>query len=96
MSELFTQTAIIATIAAALRLAMPLLLAGLGEMYGQRSGVLNLDVGRGMNCELGEVIAESDGLTWDMCLGASDDTCLGCRSVPEENRWSSCKITFLW
>lgn len=44
MSELFTQTAIIATIAAALRLAMPLLLAGLGEMYGQRSGILNLGV----------------------------------------------------
>ena len=44
MSELFTETAIIATIAAALRLAMPLLLAGLGEMYGQRSGVLNLGV----------------------------------------------------
>jgi len=44
MSELFTQTAIVATLAAALRLAMPLLLAGLGEMYGQRSGVLNLGV----------------------------------------------------
>ncbi|HEY5650653.1 MAG TPA: ABC transporter permease, partial [Acidimicrobiia bacterium] len=44
MSELFTETAIIATLAAALRLAMPLLLAGLGEMYGQRSGVLNLGV----------------------------------------------------
>jgi simple sugar transport system permease protein len=44
MSELFTETAIVATLAATLRLAMPLLLAGLGEMYGQRSGVLNLGV----------------------------------------------------
>ena len=44
MSELFTQTAIIATLAAALRLSMPLLFAGLGEMFGQRSGVLNLGV----------------------------------------------------
>lgn len=44
MSDLFTETAIVATLAATLRLAMPLLLAGLGEMYGQRSGVLNLGV----------------------------------------------------
>ena len=34
----------IATIASAIRFAVPLLLAGLGEAYGQRSGVLNLGV----------------------------------------------------
>lgn len=44
MSELFTETVVVATLAATLRLAMPLLLAGLGEMFGQRSGVLNLGV----------------------------------------------------
>lgn len=44
MSEFFTQAAIIATIASSIRLAVPLLLAALGETYGQRSGVLNLGV----------------------------------------------------
>ena len=44
MSELFTQTAIIAIIAGGIRLAVPLLIASLGETYGQRSGVLNLGV----------------------------------------------------
>lgn len=44
MSEFFTEAILIATIASAVRLAVPLLLAGLGEAYGQRSGVLNLGV----------------------------------------------------
>ena len=44
MSEFFTEAVLIATIASAIRLAVPLLLAGLGEAYGQRSGVLNLGV----------------------------------------------------
>lgn len=44
MSEFFTTTILVATAAGALRLAMPLLFAALGEMYGQRSGVLNLGV----------------------------------------------------
>ncbi len=44
MNQLFTQAAIIATIASSIRLAVPLLLASLGETYGQRSGVLNLGV----------------------------------------------------
>lgn len=44
MSEFLTSTILIATAAGALRLAMPLLFAALGEMYGQRSGVLNLGV----------------------------------------------------
>lgn len=44
MSELFTQSAIIAVIAGGIRLAVPLLVASLGETYGQRSGVLNLGV----------------------------------------------------
>jgi simple sugar transport system permease protein len=44
MSEFFTEAVLIATIASAVRLAVPLLLAGLGEAYGQRSGVLNLGV----------------------------------------------------
>lgn len=44
MSDFFTQAALIATVASGIRLAVPLLIASLGEMYGQRSGVLNLGV----------------------------------------------------
>jgi simple sugar transport system permease protein len=40
----FTSTTLIATVAAGVRLAVPLLFASLGETYGQRSGVLNLGV----------------------------------------------------
>lgn len=44
MSDLFTQAVIIAMVASGVRLAVPLLIASLGEMFGQRSGVLNLGV----------------------------------------------------
>ena len=44
MSEFFTRAVLIATVASGIRLAVPLLIASLGEMYGQRSGVLNLGV----------------------------------------------------
>ena len=44
MSEFFTTSVLIATFAAGVRLAMPFLLAALGETMGQRSGVLNLGV----------------------------------------------------
>jgi simple sugar transport system permease protein len=44
MSDLFTQAAIVAIFAGGIRLAVPLLVASLGETYGQRSGVLNLGV----------------------------------------------------
>jgi len=44
MSDFFTQAVLIATFASAIRLAVPLLLASLGETFGQRSGVLNLGV----------------------------------------------------
>ena len=44
MSRLFTEAVIIAMVASGIRLAVPLLIASLGEMYGQRSGVLNLGV----------------------------------------------------
>jgi ABC-type uncharacterized transport system permease subunit len=44
MSEFFTSAVLIATAASGIRLAMPLLLASLGETFGQRSGVLNLGV----------------------------------------------------
>lgn len=44
MKLLFTQTAFIAIVASGIRLAVPLLVASLGETYGQRSGVLNLGV----------------------------------------------------
>jgi simple sugar transport system permease protein len=44
MSEFFTQAVLVATVAAGIRLAVPLLFASLGEMFGQRSGVLNLGV----------------------------------------------------
>lgn len=44
MSQFFTEAVLIATIASAIRFSVPLLLAGLGEAYGQRSGVLNLGV----------------------------------------------------
>ena len=44
MSEFFTQAVLVATFASGVRLAVPLLVASLGETYGQRSGVLNLGV----------------------------------------------------
>lgn len=44
MSELFTQAVFVAMVASGVRLAVPLLIASLGEMFGQRSGVLNLGV----------------------------------------------------
>ena len=44
MSEFFTATVLVATLASGIRLATPFLLAALGETIGQRSGVLNLGV----------------------------------------------------
>lgn len=44
MSEFFTVSVILATLASGIRLATPFLLASLGEALGQRSGVLNLGV----------------------------------------------------
>ncbi len=44
MSEVFTTAVMVAVLASAIRLAVPLLLAALGETFGQRSGVLNLGV----------------------------------------------------
>ncbi len=44
MSEVFTLAVLVAVVASAIRLAVPLLLASLGETFGQRSGVLNLGV----------------------------------------------------
>jgi len=44
MSQFFTASVLIATVANGIVLATPFLLASLGEMVGQRSGVLNLGV----------------------------------------------------
>jgi simple sugar transport system permease protein len=44
VSDFFTLAVFIGVIASAIRLAVPLLLAALGETFGQRSGVLNLGV----------------------------------------------------
>lgn len=44
MSEFFTLSVLVATLAGGIRLATPFLLAALGETIGQRSGVLNLGV----------------------------------------------------
>lgn len=44
MSDFFTASIIAATLASGIRLAVPFLLAALGETIGQRSGVLNLGV----------------------------------------------------
>jgi ABC-type uncharacterized transport system permease subunit len=44
VSEIFTTAVLVAVVASAIRLAVPLLLASLGETFGQRSGVLNLGV----------------------------------------------------
>ena len=42
--ELFSATVIIGIISSGIRLATPYLYASIGEMFGQRSGVLNLGV----------------------------------------------------
>jgi ABC-type uncharacterized transport system permease subunit len=44
VGEIFTATVLVAVVASAIRLAVPLLLASLGETFGQRSGILNLGV----------------------------------------------------
>ncbi len=44
MSHFFTYAVLTATVAAAIALATPFLLASLGETVGQRSGVINLGV----------------------------------------------------
>jgi len=44
MSDFFTMTSLVFVVSAGIRLAAPMLLAGLGEVIGQRSGVLNLGV----------------------------------------------------
>ena len=44
MSDFFTVAIITATLASGIRLAVPFLLAALGEAVGQRAGVLNLGV----------------------------------------------------
>lgn len=44
MSDFFTMSVLVATLASGIRLATPFLLAALGETVGQRSGVLNLGV----------------------------------------------------
>ncbi len=44
MGDFFTVSVLVATLASGIRLATPFLLASLGEMIGQRSGVLNLGV----------------------------------------------------
>lgn len=44
MSELFTETILIAVLAATIRIATPLLFAALGELITERAGILNLGV----------------------------------------------------
>jgi ABC-type uncharacterized transport system permease subunit len=44
MSDFFTVSVLVATLATAIRFSVPYLLAALGETIGQRSGVLNLGV----------------------------------------------------
>ena len=44
ISDLFTATVIMGIISSGIRLATPYLFASIGEMFGQRSGVLNLGV----------------------------------------------------
>ncbi len=44
MNELFTVTAIVGIVTSGIRLATPYLFASLGEMFAQRSGVVNLGV----------------------------------------------------
>src|SRR5512139_3903868 len=44
ISDLFSVTVLVGILASGIRLATPYLFAGLGETFGQRSGVLNLGV----------------------------------------------------
>ena len=44
MADIFSGVVIVATLSSGIRLAVPLLLASLGEAFGQRAGVLNLGV----------------------------------------------------
>ncbi|MEO5722827.1 MAG: ABC transporter permease [Ilumatobacteraceae bacterium] len=80
MSEFFTATVLVATIAAGFRLATPYLLAALGETVGQRSGVLNLGVDGVML--LGAffgywAVLSSGNLWWGMVAGALAGVVMG-------------------
>ena len=66
------QVLIIGLLAATLRIATPILLAGLGEVFAERAGVLNLGIEgiMAMGAILGFVVAYLTGSLWAGLLAA--------------------------
>lgn len=80
MSEFFTASVLIATVASGIRLATPYLLAALGETIGQRSGMLNLGVdGIMLLGAFGAyyTVLETDNLMFGMAVGAGVGLAMG-------------------
>ena len=72
MQELLTSTFIVGLIAATLRVATPLIFATVGEIYSERSGVLNLGIEGIMflGAFVGFAVAkQSEGLPGNLWIG---------------------------
>jgi general nucleoside transport system permease protein len=66
IETLLSAAFIVGLLQAALRTATPLLLAGLGELFGERSGILNIGLEGIMllGCLIGFVVANLTGIVW--------------------------------
>ena len=89
MSDFFTVSVLVATLASGIRLATPFLLSALGETIGQRSGVLNLGVEGVML--IGAYAAYITALRTGSVVRRGD-----CGHRPLVRRWAWCTPSSRW